>query len=230
MADPGQPASSRAAATADPPMMHGAKGRFARFLVSQFGNPRGWFGRLAGWVMAHRRSNRERNRWTVELLELHAGDSVLELGCGPGLALAAAIEKVGNGLVVGVDHSATVLAQAAKRNRAALADGRLRLVCRGVENLPADLRDFQAVFAVNSAGFWQEPVLRLAELRGRMRAGGRIALTEQPRLANATEEGARMAAKRLAEQLQQAGFEQVRVEVATMTGGPVVCALGRAPG
>ena len=42
-------------------------------LVSQFGHPRGIAGRLAGWVMAHRPSNRRRHAWTVDLLDLQPG-------------------------------------------------------------------------------------------------------------------------------------------------------------
>ncbi len=57
-------------------------------LVAQFRQPRGLPGQLAGLVMAMRPSNRARNRWTVELLDLQPGDRLLEIGFGPGLAIA----------------------------------------------------------------------------------------------------------------------------------------------
>jgi hypothetical protein len=38
--------------------------------VAQFGHPSGMLGRIAGAVMARRPSNRERNAWTVRLLDL----------------------------------------------------------------------------------------------------------------------------------------------------------------
>jgi hypothetical protein len=37
-------------------------------VVRQFGRPRGVTGRLAGWLMAYRGSNRQRNLWVVSLL------------------------------------------------------------------------------------------------------------------------------------------------------------------
>ncbi len=62
-------------------------------IVGQFKNPHGYLGRIAGWIMANRRSNRERNDWTVDLLNIRSRDRVIEIGCGPGLALAACLER-----------------------------------------------------------------------------------------------------------------------------------------
>jgi len=36
-----------------------------RRIAGQFHRPHGLDGRLAGWVMAHRSSNRRRNRWAL---------------------------------------------------------------------------------------------------------------------------------------------------------------------
>ena len=53
-------------------------------IVGQFGDPRGTAGTVAGWVMAHRPSNRRRNRWVVSLLDVQPTDRVLEIGFGHG--------------------------------------------------------------------------------------------------------------------------------------------------
>ena len=72
------------------------------WLVSQFGHPRGIAGRLAGWVMAHRPSNRRRNAWTVDLLDLQPGERVLDIGFGPVLSLHRIAARVGTpGFVAG---------------------------------------------------------------------------------------------------------------------------------
>ena len=71
-------------------------------------NARG-VGRLAGWIMAHRRSNIERNRWTVGLLDIQETDHVLELGFGPGLAIEQVARLATKGRVVGIDHSALMV-------------------------------------------------------------------------------------------------------------------------
>jgi hypothetical protein len=39
-------------------------------VVGQFHRPHGLGGRAAGWVMAHRGSNRRRNVWAVGLLDV----------------------------------------------------------------------------------------------------------------------------------------------------------------
>ena len=80
-------------------------------LVDQFHHPRGVLGGLAGRIMARRESNLARNRWTVDLLDLAPEDHVLELGPGPGVTLGVILERVPAGFVVGVDHSATMIAQ-----------------------------------------------------------------------------------------------------------------------
>ncbi len=66
-------------------------GAIVRYLVSQFGNPRGLVGRLAGEFMARRPSNRARNLWTVDLLELRPHHRVLEIGYGPGFAIGEVV-------------------------------------------------------------------------------------------------------------------------------------------
>jgi hypothetical protein len=60
-----------------------------RRLVTQFGNPDCVLGRVVGWSMGLMSSNVQRSRWAVSLLDLQPGDRILEVGCGPGVALAA---------------------------------------------------------------------------------------------------------------------------------------------
>ena len=75
-------------------------------VVGQFGHPRGAAGSVAGWVMAHRRPNRQCNRRVVSLLGVQPTDRVLEIGFGPGLAVAGLSRRVGgSGHVYGIDHS-----------------------------------------------------------------------------------------------------------------------------
>src|SRR5262249_49842801 len=109
-------------------------------LIRQFGHPRGAVGHVAGWVMAHRSSNRRRNRWVAALLAVRPTDRILEIGSGPGLAIAALSRRVGPaGHVYGIDRSAVMLRQAARRNAAAIRAGRVTLALGTVERLPAAL-------------------------------------------------------------------------------------------
>jgi ubiquinone/menaquinone biosynthesis C-methylase UbiE len=152
-------------------------------VVSQFGHPRGAAGRVVGWVMAHRRSNRQCNSWVVSLLDVQPTDRVLEIGFGPGLAIAELSRRLGDsGHVCGIDQSEVMLSQATRHNAAAIRAGRVTLTRASVDQLPPTLGgSFVAVIAVNSLGFWPAPAERLVELRRRLAPGGRTAVASQPR-------------------------------------------------
>src|SRR5918996_4943351 len=104
---------------------------------SQFMRPRGFAGRLAGWEMALRPSNRKRNVWAVSLLDVQPTDRVLEIGFGPGIAVRELSRRASQGLVVGIDHSEVMLRQAARRNAAAVGRGSVELRLGSADDLPA---------------------------------------------------------------------------------------------
>src|SRR5881275_2886306 len=106
-----------------------------RDVIGQAHQPRGAAGSVSGWMFAHRPSNRQRNRWAVSLLDVRPTDRVLEIGFGPGVAVAELV-RAGAGHVVGIDHSAVMLRQASRRNAAAIRAGRVALLEAPVEQLP----------------------------------------------------------------------------------------------
>ena len=195
-----------------------------RDVVGQAHRPRGSAGRVSGWVFAHRPSNRQRNRWVVSLLAVRPADRVLEIGFGPGVAVAA-LARAGAGHVYGIDHSAVMLRQASRRNAAAIRAGRVTLVKASVDQLPPALDGpFDAILAVNSLGFWPAPAERLAELRRRLAPGGRIAIVSQPRCPGATAGTSRNAATEIEDLLRSAGFTRMRTETLPLSP-PVACVL-----
>ena len=196
-------------------------------IYRQFEHPHGALGALAGFVMSHRPSNKERNRWTVDLIAPGDEANVLEIGCGPGLALSATCERVTRGRVIGVDHSALMLAQAAKRNASAIAAGRLQLNLGGLETLKSLRGDFDAVYSVNVAMFWKDRRAALAAIRSIMRPGGLIATTYQPRHRGAKSADAFSFADRLSADMGACGFGEIRVETLNLHPMPAVCVLGR---
>src|SRR5262245_41046166 len=197
-------------------------------VAAQFGRPRGAAGQAAGWVMAHRGSNRQRNRWVVTLLDVRPDDRVLEIGFGPGIAIAELARRATRGRVYGVDHSTVMVGRASRLNRAAVRAGRVELVAASVDRLPRFDEPLDAILAVNSLGFWADPVDRLGELRGLLRPGGRIALASQPRCPGATRDTTTRAARELEDLLTQAGFAGIRVETLDLDP-PVACVLATRP-
>jgi ubiquinone/menaquinone biosynthesis C-methylase UbiE len=180
---------------------------------------------MAGWIMAHRRSNRQRNRWAVSLLEVQPTDRVLEIGFGPGVAIAELARRAARGKVYGIDRSEVMVRQAGRRNAAAIRAHRVQLIHASVDQLPSFDEPLDAILAVNTVGFWPDPAERLRRLRRLLRPGGRIALVSQPRYPGATTV---RAADELQDLLTQAGFTDIRVETLDLDP-PVACVLADNP-
>jgi ubiquinone/menaquinone biosynthesis C-methylase UbiE len=210
------------------PTVAGLKRQAMRKLVSQAGHPRGAVGRLVGWVFAHRRSNRQRNRWAVSLLDVRSTDRVLEIGFGPGIAVTELAGRAARGQVFGIDHSQLMVRQASRRNAAAIRAGRVHLTRASVDQLPSFGEPLDAILAVNTVGFWPEPVQRLRDLRRLLRPAGRVALVSQPRCPGATRDTTTRAAEELRDLLTRAGFVEIRVETLDLDP-PVACVLARCP-
>jgi tRNA G46 methylase TrmB len=100
---------------------------------SLFAHPRGFGGRLAGWLMARR--NAAMNEQCVHWLAPAPADRVLEIGFGHGRTLAAIAERTPSGLVAGVDPSAEMLRMAARPKNSARCSG-----SRGTRAPPAASR------------------------------------------------------------------------------------------
>jgi len=192
--------------------------------IGQGHHPRGAAGNVTGWVFAHRPSNRQRNRWVVSVLGVQPADRVLEIGFGPGLAVAELV-RAGAGHVYGIDHSGVMLRQASTRNAAAVRAGRVTLIRASVDQIPPGLNGpFDAILAVNSLGFWPAPVQRLAELRRRLAPGGRIAIASQPRCPGATADTSRSAVREIEDLLRDAGFTHLSTQTLSLSP-PVACVL-----
>lgn len=204
----------------------GLKQKTTHALVSQFHQPHGFGGRAAGWVMAKRGSNRERNIWAVGLLDVQTQDRVLEIGFGPGIAIQEFARRATSGLVVGVDHSEVMVRQARKRNAAAVSAGRVDLRLGSADALPAFDAPFDKILAVNSLMFWDDPVARLKELHDLLRPGGELAIAYQPRGPGSTDEVAARTGRQIAAHLTEVGFTEVCVETLALKPTVVVCVLG----
>lgn len=134
----------------------------------------GVLGRLTGMVVA--RLTAEANRWVVELLEIQPDDRVLDVGCGPGVAVAAAAAHARHGTVAGVDGSAEMVRQARRRNRVAIRLGRVSIHHADAAALPFGDAHFAKAATVNSLQFWPSPAAGLQDLHRVLAPGGRAAV------------------------------------------------------
>jgi ubiquinone/menaquinone biosynthesis C-methylase UbiE len=203
--------------------------RIVSSVISQFRRPTGLLGRLAGWEMALRSSNRKRNAWAVSLLDVRPTDRVLEIGFGPGLAIRELARRATRGHVAGVDHSAVMVDQASRRNTDAVRSGRVSLHVGSAESLPPFEEPFDKILSVNSVMFWDDPVERLREMRRLLRAGGEIAIVRQPRGPGSSSATKESVGAELRDLLAAAGFSDVRWDSLELQP-PVVMARGVCPG
>jgi SAM-dependent methyltransferase len=201
-------------------------------IVRQFANPHGALGRLAGFIMAHRPSNRERNAWTVELLALAPGHRVLEFGFGPGLALQACARRVKTGYVVGVDRSPAMVARARSRIAAAIARGRAEVRCGTLADVaaaPGEHGRFDRVFSLNVVQFLPDIEAGFRQIRDLLAPGGMVATTFQPRLRNPTRNDALRMAERIGTAMRAAGFTGITRHELPLEPVPAVCVTGSLP-
>lgn len=101
------------------------------------------------------------------------GGTVLDAACGTGRALPALRAAVGPaGTVVGVDLTAEMLAEAARRGRNSVA----ALLLADAMTLPLATGSLDAVFAAGLLPHLADPVSGLRELARVCRPGGRLAV------------------------------------------------------
>jgi ubiquinone/menaquinone biosynthesis C-methylase UbiE len=198
-------------------------------IIRQFAKPTGIFGRLVGFILANRSSNVRRGRWTVDLLELSSRDRVLEVGCGPGVALKACLKRLEQGTAAGLDHSDVMIDQARRRNARAVEMKRLRLIVGTIDDLPVD-EWFDRIYSINLIQFIPDKPAFLNACMKRLAPNGMLAITFQPRGRKPTREAAFAMAKTLAETMASLAFIDVHTEVLEMSPIPAVCVLGRKAG
>jgi ubiquinone/menaquinone biosynthesis C-methylase UbiE len=203
----------------------------ARLFAGKFRRPTGFLGRLVGNVMA--RGNEHETGWTVSLLNIQAGQHILEIGFGPGVAIQYASQKAAHGLVAGVDYSETMVQAARKRNAAAIKAGQVDLKYGEVSSLPYPDASFDTAFTIHCIYFWAKPIDGLRELRRILKPGGLLAVTMMPKDEWPKERRpppdlfTLYSSDVVAQLLSEAGFREVRVELYPRPDEfPGACVLG----
>ena len=108
-----------------------------------------------------------------ESLELERGQTVLDIACGPGNFTRRLVREVGEpGLVVALDASPTMLAQAVRETSA-----RNAVYVRGdALALPFKDESFDAVCCFAALYLFSDPMRAIAEMERVLAPGGRIAI------------------------------------------------------
>jgi ubiquinone/menaquinone biosynthesis C-methylase UbiE len=145
----------------------------------QLRNPSGFGGRLIARLMAV--ANRPSNRIAIRALDCSPDNTILDLGCGSGPAVKVFAAMAGQGLILGIDHSEIMLAQAFRHNRYAIRQGRVHLLRGRIDALPCRDNTIDRILAVHVVYFAGEAGVR--EARRVLRPGGRIVIVATDRSA-----------------------------------------------
>jgi ubiquinone/menaquinone biosynthesis C-methylase UbiE len=197
-------------------------------LDSQYRRPSGSLGRKIGTEMA--RDHLPENLWTVAQLDPRPSDRILEVGFGPGVAIAELAKIVTSGLVAGIDFSETMVEEASTRNAAAIQAGLVDLRYGDAVKLPFAGASFDKVYSIHSIYFWPRPLDALREVHRVMKPGGMLVITMLPKdkwpanapgslLAFGTPECIPYFGNEIEEMMVAAGFHSTRIEADEPSAG-----------
>ena len=141
------------------------------------GNPRRPEGEAGRAMLARmNESHAQLVEWGLAQIDLRAGDTVLDIGCGGGNTLARMAQRVTEGHLVGIDYAETSVEASCAFNAGLIEAGRMEILHGSVEHLPFADGQFDAVVTVESFYFWPSPEESLKEAARVIRRGGTFLL------------------------------------------------------
>jgi trans-aconitate methyltransferase len=123
----------------------------------------------------------ERLVWAVETLALVGNESILEIGCGHGVAISLVCAQLTTGTITAIDHSQKMIDAATKRNAAWVAAGRATFHCTTLEAVDTEsggwaATPFEKIFAIRVNFFIQQPARQLPKIKQLLAPGGTLYL------------------------------------------------------
>jgi len=151
----------------------------ARNINSQHKNKRGEYVNFGiSWLLDHHRAKEGQRRGVVDDLNLKPGDTVLDLGCGPGLWTSLLAEKVGPaGRVVGLD-SDTDFIRYASENITDLYEQIIEFHEGDFRSIPFEDDSFDLVLFGNCFSYVADHQKVFEEQKRVTKKGGRIAVKD----------------------------------------------------
>ena len=163
--------------------------------------------------------------WAMEVLDVRPADTLLEIGCGAGVAVSLVCERLRGGRITAIDRSEAMAALARRRNAAHVAAGTADVRAAALHE--ADLGDarFDVIFGVNVGLFRAHRAAEAAALRRLLVPGGSLFLFHHPPVAGKT----RPLADATASVLREEGFDVREVRFDQRDPVPMACVVAGLP-
>ena len=156
------------------------------------------------------------------MLGVQRGDSVLEVGCGNGVAVALLAERLTHGTITAIDRSGVMVRRARELNGRHIASGRVRIEQASLEDGSLDGMTFDRILAVNVNAFWTTPEAMLDATTRVLAPDGLLCLVYQPPVTATVSHLARELTRTLAER----GFAEPTVAFNDLAPVPALCVKG----
>ena len=167
-------------------------------------------------------------RLAARLSGMGSGDTVVDIGCGPGVAVRHAARL--GAMVIGVDPAPVMLGVAKLLTR---RRGRVRYIKGAVEAVPLPDGSASVLWSIATVHHWSDIDGGLREVRRVLLPGGRLVAMErraQPGARGHASHGwTDDQATSFAERCRGLGFEDVRVERTTIGRRTTVSVIGSNP-
>ncbi|MCY8385932.1 class I SAM-dependent methyltransferase [Bacillus inaquosorum] len=192
-------------------------------LSKKFSKPKGVFGMIAGYIMAA--ENRTLNQWTIDQLGITRGDSILEVGFGPGYCMQQVMKREKDVDLHGIDVSEVMLKLAARR----VKSKPVRLIQGSVETFPLTDSFYNKVISVNNYTIWNDQTKGMKQIYRALKPGGKAAITMQPREADASPKKTKSFGKQMIADFKAAGFEDIELQFKNIKPELSVCVTAKKP-
>lgn len=151
------------------------------------------------------------NQMTARRAGLVNGDRILDVGCGTGSALRAAVELVDANEVVGIDPTAPMIHRAREISERDMKNDVISFMYGCAEKIPLQDDQITISWAINSMHHWRDVQQGLAEVKRVLIPEGRLLIIEE-----IFEHRIGMQLSDVRNHLTQAGFEITKEELWNM--------------
>ena len=125
--------------------------------------------------------NRLMNLAAIEMLQLKAGDRILEIGMGNGFFVKLLFDLQPDIHYTGCDFSEAMVNESKKRNADLIAQQKATFVLASAEKLPQEANSISKIFTVNTIYFWEDPTAVFSELKRVLKPAGELILAVRPK-------------------------------------------------